>query len=263
MKRNFFYPGIAALLLTCNAPVFSKNNGNKFLAPILNSQGNWFITLGAGVQYPQWHNPMKINNGSGFPAPNNKDLYSTKNQNEAIIALSVGRSWHRDAFWFSSYSFGVFWQHFFRTHLGHSITQYSLPEFTNYEYKWDLTANVLLAAAKLNLFQYKKISPYINGGIGSSFNRTSGYKETALAGVTPRVSPGFANFSTSEFAYNAGIGVDLQLTSQFFVSVGYNYQNLGQISSGPGKGTWSTQSLNPGSYHSNEVLVSVSYLFGK
>lgn len=263
MKRKFFYPSIAALLLAYNVPGFTKTPDNNLLAPLFNSPGNWFVSFGAGAQHPQWHSIMKVNNGSDFPVPYNIDLYSTKNQSEAVIALSVGRRWHRDSFWLPSYSLGAFWQYFFRTHLGKTITQYSDPEFTNYKYNWDLTANLLLASAKVNLFQYKMLAPYVNGGIGSSFNRTSDYKEKALAGVTPRISPQFSKFSTSEFAYQVGAGIDLQLTSQVLVSVGYNYQDLGQISSGSGKETWSNQSLNPGSYHSNEVLVSIHYLFEK
>lgn len=263
MKRKFFYPSITALLLACNAPGFAKAPDNNLLAPLFDAPGNWFVSFGAGAQHPQWHNIMKVNNGSDFPSPYNMDIYSTKNQSEAVIALSVGRRWHRDSFWLPSYSLGAFWQYFFRTHLGKTITQYSEPEFTNYKYTWDLTANLLLASAKVNLFQYKLFAPYVNGGIGSSFNRTSDYTEKALAGVTPRVSPQFSKFSTSEFAYQVGAGIDLQLTPQVLLSVGYNYQDLGQISSGSGKETWSNQSLNPGSYHSNEVLVSISYLFAK
>ena len=142
MKRNFFYPGITALLVAFSVPGFSKNTENNFLQPILNSPGNWFLTLGAGVQFPEWRNPMKVNNGSGFPAPYDNDLYSTKNQSEAVIALAIGRRWQRNDFWFPySYSLGVFWQYFFRTNLGNTITQYALPEFTNYKYNWQLTSN--------------------------------------------------------------------------------------------------------------------------
>lgn len=261
MKWSFFYPGVATLLLVCSSPTFSKSTADTSFDPLLKTPGNWFVSLGAGAQHPQWHNPMKVNNDSNLPTPYNKDLYSTKNQSEAVIALFAGRRWQRDNTWFPAYSFGVHWQYFFRTHLGKNITLHSNPAYTKYEYNWDLTANLLLASTKLNLFQYGKLSPFITGGIGSSFNRTSDYKEKALAGAMPRANPQFNKFSTSEFAYQLGVGVDLQLAPQFIVSVGYNYQDLGQISSGSGKGVWSTQSLNPGSYHSNELLVSISYLF--
>ncbi len=206
---------------------------------------------------------MKVGNDSGFPAPYSNDLYFTKNQGEPVVAVSLGKRWQQTNVWFPSYSLGIFWQYFFRTYFGNTVMQYSDPELANYRYQWDLTANLLLASAKINLVQYKILSPYFNIGIGSSFNRTANYKENALPGVIPRTSPGFSNFSNSEFAYKIGAGIDLQLSSNFIVSIGYNYQDLGQISSGAGKQIWSDQSLNPGSYHSNEILFSVSYLFGK
>jgi opacity protein-like surface antigen len=261
MKRYFFYSSIPALLLTLTTQTFSQPIENPLFPTLFNSPGNWFITLGAGEQYPQWDNPIKVD--TGLAAPHNKDYYSTKNKNEAVVALSLGRRWKREEFWLPAYSFGVFWQYFFRTNLGHCATLYSLPDVTTYSYNWQLTSNLLLASAKLNLFEYGKLSPYVNGGIGSSFNRTSGYKERPLPAVTPRVSPAFGNFSTSEFSYHLGVGLDLQVMPQLIASLGYIYQDLGPTSSGPGKGSWSNQSLNPGSYRSNEVLVSLSYLFGE
>lgn len=260
MKWNYFYSKIMVLSLIHSAPIFAINSDNN---TVHYTTGNWFLSLGAGVQSPQWHDLMKVNNDSGFAAPYNKDLYSTKNQSKAVIALSLGRRWQRDYFWFPSYSFGVFWQYFFRTHIGNTSTVFSDRQFTNYKYKLDLTANLLLASAKLNLVHYGKFSPYINGGIGSSFNRTSDYTEKVLTEIEPRMSPRFAKFSTSEFAYHIGAGLDFQCTTKLLISLGYIYQDLGQISTGSGKDIWANQSLSPGSYHSNELLVSVSYLFEK
>ncbi len=260
MKRYFFYSSIPALLLALNTQAFSQPTEQQF-SPLFSSTGNWFVTLGAGEQYPQWNNPIKVN--TGLAAPYNKDYYPTKSKNEPVIALSLGRRWKRESYWLPTYSFGVFWQYFFRTDLGNSIALYSLPEFASYSYHWQLTSNLLLASAKFNLFEYGKLSPYVNGGIGTSFNRTSGYKERAPVGVTARVNPAFANFSTSEFSYHLGIGLDLQVMPQLIASLGYIYQDLGPTSSGPGKGTWSNQSLNPGSYRSNEILISLSYLLGE
>lgn len=259
MRRDFLYPGIIALLCTFHTTAFAKNSEPELL-PLLSSPGNWFFSLGSGAQFPNWHNSMKVNNSSTH---SEKDLYETKDENGAVIALALGRRWQHDSFWFPSYSFGVLWQYLFRINLGDTFTLNSPPVIGSYKYNWELTSNLLLASAKLNLFQYGKFSPYVNAGIGSSFNRTSNYKETPLQGAVPRTNPAYGKFSTSEFAYNVGVGIDLQLTQQFIMSLGYNYQDLGQISSGPGKSAWSNQSLNPGSFHSNEILFSVSYLFGK
>lgn len=261
MKKWNLMCSITALLISNTPAIFSQSSDNIFDS-FATSPGNWILSLGVGAQYPQWNNPMRVNNGSGFTSPYDVDLYSTENKRESVFAVMAGRRWERADFWLPAYSFGVFWQHFFRTQLGKKITLYSDPEFTNYKYNWELTANMVLASAKINLFRYQRFSPFFNVGIGSSFNRTSDYKEKALPGITPRESPGYANFSTSEFAYHVGAGIDFHLSPKLLFSVGYTYQDLGQISSGPGKNTWSNQSLNPGSYTSNEFLVSISYIFG-
>ncbi|KTD10792.1 hypothetical protein Lgra_1758 [Legionella gratiana] len=264
MKRNLFYPSITALLLVCPHTSFAKNAGhvqNSSMQSVFNAPKNWFISLGAGAQFPDLQTPMQVNNGSEFSTPYNYDQYSISKNNGAVIAASAGRRWQNDNVWFPSYSLSIFWQYFFKTQLEGQITQYSLPQFTNYDYKLDFTSNLLLISGKMNLCKHGIFSPYINGGIGSSFNKVSNYHETALTNVTPRINPGFRNANTSEFAYNIGAGVDVHFLPQFILSVGYIYQDLGPYSSGNGVETWSNQSLNPGSYHSNEILVSMTYLF--
>ncbi|KTD41582.1 outer membrane protein [Legionella parisiensis] len=266
MKWNLFYSATFTLLLVISSPSFSKdieNVQNGVPPSIFNSQGNWFISLGGGAQFPDLNSHMKVNNDSGFPEPFDYDRYSITNDNGGVIAASVGRRWQNNNFWLPSYSLGLFWQYFFKTHINGEITLYSLPEFTNYNYNLDFTSNLLLASGKISLFQYGIFSPYINGGIGSSFNNVSNYSEKAFSGVTARVSPGFRSSNTSEFAYNVGAGIDMQILPQLILSVGYLYQDLGPISSGNGIDTWTGQLLNPGSYRSNEVLVTATYLFGK
>ncbi|PWY56333.1 hypothetical protein DGG96_03090 [Legionella qingyii] len=265
MKRNLFYLGITTLLFVFHSPSYSKNIENiqsSLHQSISNAQGNWFTSLGGGAQFPELNSHTKVNNGSGFPAPYGADRYSITNDNGGVIAASMGRRWHNDSIWFPSYSLSIFWQYFFKTHISGEITQYSLPQFTNYNYNLDFTSNLLLASGKINLMRYGIFSPYINGGIGTSFNNISNYSETAFAGVTPRVSAGYRNSNTSEFAYNVGAGVDVQILPQLFLSVGYIYQDLGPLSSGHGVNAWTGESLNLGSYRSNEVLITATYLFG-
>lgn len=255
MKRIFYYLLITALSAVCNSPCFAN-------APVMNSTANWFVATGAGEQFPISSDSMRVNNGSDFPAPYNQDSYSMSHNNSAVFALSAGRRWKQDSVWLPSYSIGILWQNFLKTHANGSIMQYSDPEFTNYNYRWNIKSNMLLATGKLNLVQHKKLSPYINGGLGTAFTHTNGYTETVLAGVTLRDNPGFTSNTSSQFAYQAGAGVDLQVLPQLILSLGYNYQNLGDLSSGKGTGTWSDESLRSSSLSSNEVLVSVSYLFG-
>lgn len=231
--------------------------------PVLSSTGNWYGAVGAGVQFPGSISDMVVNNNSGFPAPYNQDLYAIDTKSGAVVALSAGYRWERDDFWIPAYSAGVSWQYYFNTQVGNTIMQNSIPEFLNYNYTWNVQSNLVLATAKVNIVQYDHISPYVNAGIGAALNNASGYSETALANVTPRISPGFADNTASQFAYQIGTGIDVQVTPQIILSLGYNYQNLGNLASGSGVGTWADKTLGSGSYGSNEVLASVNYLFGK
>ena len=236
---------------------------NEFLAPLIPTKANWYASLGVGGEFPTLNSSMSVNNGSGFPPPNGVDLYSTSNNSQVLFGASLGRRWQNESVWLPSLSVGVLYEYFFPTNAGGTIMQYSLPAFTNYNYQWNISSNVVMATGKLNLFQYNRFSPYITGGVGGGFNRATSYREQALPGVTSRVSPGFADNTNSQFAYNAGAGLDFQFAPQFILSVGYLYQDLGAVASGPGFQTWSGESLNLGSYRSNDVFASVSYLFGQ
>lgn len=224
---------------------------------------NWFVTLGGSMQYPQFNSSMSVHNGANFPPPYNMDTYTTTQNHQPMASLAFGRRWERDTRWLPAYSFSVMYEYLLPTNIGNTITQYSSPDFTNYNYTWNFSANILMAAAKVNLFKYGRFSPYLNGGLGCSFNRTSNYSENALPDVTARISAGYASQSNAQFAYNAGAGVDVQLDKQIILSAGYQYLSLGSVASGQGAGPWIGQYLNLGKYRANTVFVGVSYLIGE
>jgi opacity protein-like surface antigen len=225
------------------------------------SEPKWFVALGGGVQYPQFKSRMTVNNGSGFPPPFNQDVYATNTPTQPVVAVTAGRRWVRDTYWVPAYSIGLRYEHLFQVNVGDTVTQYSSPEFTNYRSRWGVATDLLLAYAKINLFNYGRLSPYVSGGVGTAFNSASAYGETALPGVTARTNPGFGSKRTSRFAFNAGIGVDYRLTREWMFSLGYEYLNLGSVVSGSGTNSWAGESLHLGTYHSNQLLLSVNYLF--
>lgn len=224
---------------------------------------HWFTSIGIGGQFPTTTSPMLVNNHSNLPAPYYQDTYTLNTQNGAIIALAAGYYWEQNTQWLPSYSLGAQWQHFFSINPNGTVLQYSAPEFNNYQYSWDVDSNVLLAIAKLNITQYQRFLPYINGGIGLALNHTENYKEQAFAEITPRDTPGFTPNTATQFAYQLGAGIDFQVSSQILLSLGYNYQSIGKLISGPGLNTWTNQSLNSETIGTNEILFTVNYLFGK
>ncbi|OGV27652.1 MAG: hypothetical protein A3F18_07695 [Legionellales bacterium RIFCSPHIGHO2_12_FULL_37_14] len=225
------------------------------------AEGNWVLGIGAGGQHASWPANTEVDNGSNFAPPNNVDLYTTTNKSSAVFELSAGRRWTTYNRIFPAYELDLLWQFGFNNNLGGTITQYSEPVFLNYSYKWKVQSNLLLVAAKLNVAQYKIFLPFVTGGIGPTFNLANSYNETAFSGVTERISPSFQDNNTPQFAYRLGAGIDVALNPQILISVGYNYQNLGHVSSGYGLSSWSTEKLSLGSYGQNEFLIKLHYIF--
>lgn len=225
------------------------------------AQGQIVFTAGAGQQYPQFNSKMYVNNGSGAAPPFNRDLYTTKQNFQPLVLAALAYRIKRDNEWFSAYSLGLQYQHNFSANVGDKVLQYSDPAFYNYDASWSVASDIFFIVAKLNVFEYSIVSPYLHAGAGFSFNNAGNYSEAVRAGVTaPRVNPGFASYTTTNFAYSLGAGVDFQATPKIIISAQYQYQNLGNVKSGNGNAAWSTQSLDLGTYSTNAVLLSLSYL---
>lgn len=227
-------------------------------------QSSFIATIGGGQQHQNFASSTTINNNSGFTPPYDQDIYSTQENHQPIADAFFGLHGQREKRWLSGYSAGLFYQHLFTSNIGDTITQYSDPEFVNYNYDWDVSSDVLLSMLKVNVFRVSKISPYVLGGLGIAFNRSSDYQEYPINGIVgSRITPNFASHTTSQFAYSAGGGIDFQFWPQLIFSAEYQYQDLGKIRTGSGVGLWSGQSLNLDSYHVNAFLLNASFLFGK
>lgn len=237
---------------------------NKYSASEWLKNSNWYLSIGGGEQFPNGSNTLRVNNDSSFPAPYNIDVYSgSSRSNGGIFTLTGGRSWKSENYKIQAYSLGVMWQYLFKNNLTGQITQYSDPTFLNYNYQLSTTSNVILGYSKINLLSYKKLLPYFNVGLGGSINNTKKYHEEALEFVTARVSPQFQKQTNTQFAYLLGAGIDVLANDNLSISAGYNYLNIGSLSTGYGLSTWSAARLNYGSSSTNEVLLTLNYKFNK
>lgn len=221
---------------------------------------HWFAQLQGGVVFPLSESNMVVNNGSNFPPPANVDAYSVDQSNQGTIALTVGERMAIQSSFINHYTLSGRLQYVFPTDVGDTIMQYSLPQFLNYSYNWKLSTLALTADTKLNLFNFSKFSPYVNGGLGVSSNQARSFNETAFLGVTSRVSPAFSNHTLTQFTYHVGAGLDYLFTPNWILSAGYEFESFGDFASGNGKSTWSGESLRLGTYQTNTLLFGVTYL---
>ncbi len=102
MKR-IFISAVASIFL-------SLNYGSAIAESILPipAESNWFVAVEGGEWYPNaFHSTLQINNGSGAPAPYDKDIYSTKKNHEPVFGMTVGRRLVFDRRWFPAASLSL------------------------------------------------------------------------------------------------------------------------------------------------------------
>lgn len=223
------------------------------------SSSSWFIHAELGSYQPDLPSYITVDNGSNFPQPLNLDRYCLSEHHRAMAGLTLGYGWRKDQPWLTQWRLGLRYQHFFHQDVGQSIRQYSLPLFENYDYQWHLLSDVLSLSGRVNLFEKGRFSPYLQAGLGLAVNQTKTYRERALAGVTPRVSPGFSDNISDQFSYHVGAGIDYAFNQQWHFSLGYEFQDLGRMNSNSGIGLWAGDVLNIRHYQTQALIAGISY----
>lgn len=239
------------------APTYTYAKDKTGVGP---TEGHWYFSAQVGLNSPSINKNMTVNNESGFIAPFNVDSLTTADKNQALAGVAAGRRWERDAGLIPSYLLAFQYQHIFDTDITGTVTQYSLPGFTNYRYSWKYSSNIVSILGKLNIARFYMAMPYISGAVGVASNRTQTYSEKLIEEIPARVSPGFTSKSSNNFAYTLGVGSDFKVNRSLVLAIGYEYQDLGKIVSGYGVDTWSAQNLRLGSYKSHNLIFNISYL---
>jgi len=222
---------------------------------------SWYVGLDAGAAYSPHHATMTVDNRSEAPPPYHLDQYSTQHQRQAVLGLQVGKRWAQNKAWFPFIALGLRYQHFFERDIKGNVTQYSNPDYTNYAYRWPSSTHVTSVNAKVNIRQFKQFLPYLSGGLGAAFHRTGAYQESPYGNITPRLSPDYASKHHTQFYYDVGLGVDMLMTLQWIISLGYDYQSLGGIQSDFGQNGWEDSRLDLGRFSTHTALISLTYLY--
>lgn len=231
------------------------------------AQGNFYLSGKGGISFLNISKTNSLSSGTdGWP----DDLYTNDNVDSAqMLSAEAGYQWTRDSVWLPFYSVGINYSYGFPTAVNGTIDQYSLPEFENYNYQYQIQQQTYLAVIKADLYRWRCLMPYLMAGAGISFNKLKGYTEQALPDVTPRVSPAFSDRTTSGFSYALGAGFDYALQNNLWVSLGYQYNHHKIAYTGYGADTdmltdtnYSTDRLQT-NLSSNTVLLSITYFFDR
>lgn len=245
--------------LLCAIPfhtVLAKKHKYKNL-----DKSGWIFGLDAGYVKPSLKKSASVLNGSSSPAPNNSDLYTINNPNTtAEVSGYAGYRFVRNAGFLPAFTVAGRYQHIFKFTTRGMVQQYSLPAFTNYNYNFDVSSDVLTLQGKADLFKLGCLAPYLSAGIGIATNKFGNYTETATSGVTARLSPAYANRSLTNATYNVGAGIDFRFNRNFSASVNYEYADLGTVKSGRGEAdNWTGEELQIGLMKAQLITFSLFY----
>ena len=205
---------------------------------------------------------ISVNNGTGLSGSLGQDLYQFISKPKGFMTSAViGLRKKANSKVIDFLSLALRYRYLKSISLNGDILQNSLPEYNNYSTNIGLSSHVLSVLAKLNFSKWQYFSPYLTANIGMAINRTSNYQDTAKSGVSPsRVSPAFADSSKHQLSYGVGVGIDAFISSRLTLGLGYEFQSLGNFSTGVGQAGWSSQKLNFGKAKLNTLLFSLNYL---
>lgn len=190
-----------------------------------------YVGFGVGDAFTRVSGDNYLATGTGWP----DDHYSVTNSSDAPFGfVSGGYAWERPSSWLPSYALGIRYMYVTSTKVSGYIDQYSLPDFRNYYYSYDVQFLNLLGTVKVDLYRWHNIMPYIILAAGVTNYTTTDYTEIATPNVTARVSPGFSENGANVFSYQYGAGLDFAVRENFWVNVEFNYANYGTVRTGKG-----------------------------
>ncbi|MDQ8039914.1 MAG: outer membrane beta-barrel protein [Rickettsiella sp.] len=107
-----------------------------------------------------------------------------------------------------------------------------LTSQTNYEF----LQRSLLANLKLDVYRWGHFMPYVNLGLGASWNKSKQkapffIKDPDTTNPAP-ITLTTSSSDVSSFSYQVGAGLDYLVTENFWLSLGYIYNNFGRVEVG-------------------------------
>lgn len=122
---------------------------------------------------------------------------------------------------------------------------------------------------KIDIYRWlDRVMPYLALGLGTSWNRTS---QVIPINPDPEESGTINTYSNTntDLSYSIGIGLDFIVTTNFWLSLGYSYDNFGRLQLGNvfltpdplDNGNQYFSSVNIGNLHAHNILFTARYLF--
>lgn len=126
-----------------------------------------------------------------------------------------------------------------------TLLRFKLARYTNNDLAYqlfsdsyyDFAQHSLLASVKLDLYRWQRIMPYLSAGLGTTWHRVRQKTPLYLNLLSDKVV-NLVEIQTdiekkNNFSYSFGAGFDFPISDHFWLSLGYQYNHLGNITFKP------------------------------
>jgi opacity protein-like surface antigen len=222
MRRLLRTACLTLPLLVLAFPVVHASNVDLFFA--------------AGADFPRLYNrtPVMLNS-----IQTNDYAATRKSQTKFIGGAGFGHTFSNIGFSPLDISIGVAgYYNDFGYVKGTEYPFVNMGGFDKLNYRFDAASYTVMGEARLT-YSDSIFHPYLMGGAGNAWNRLSNFRETPISasGSAVPVPATFPNKTKSEFAYEAGAGIQYILPYSnsytampvyYSIDLGYRYLDLGK-----------------------------------
>ncbi|MES2217102.1 MAG: porin family protein [Pseudomonadota bacterium] len=130
-----------------------------------------------------------------------------------------------------------------------------------YQYEYLIQSYQLLFENKL-LYHWQRYFPYITAGLGAAWNNVGSFQADIQPPFTT-FSNQFQSHNNTSFSYLLGFGVDVAVTDNLRLGIGYRFTDFGAANTGTAvlAQTNTNYTLNQSHLYSNEILGQLTVVF--
>jgi opacity protein-like surface antigen len=156
---------------------------------------------------------------------------------------------------------GIGYEYVGKTEISGQVHLYQEQPY--YDYNFDTFSNVAWAIGQLDLPSFWDLTPFIDLGLGLSFNHAGEYEEARINDeVHVRESADFDSNTETEFAWRVGLGINYQgdENSNWKIGALVRYSDLGDAQTGDSKTYPTVESLSL-PINNIEAVLQLGYYF--